>query len=91
MQEAHYEQEADPEEANYKNYDEGYGMSNKYNKDREYLYDDNFSHIIGNTMQTKYNNLDHSAQSNSGDELIETRSRQLATAKILVNIHERDP
>jgi hypothetical protein len=66
-------------------------MSNKYNNDRDYLYDDNFSQIIGNTMQTKYNNLDHSARSSSGDELIEIRSRQLATAKILVGIHERDP
>jgi len=66
-------------------------MSNKYNNDRDYLYDDNFSFIIGNKMQSKFNNLDHAAPGKSGDDLIKVRSSQLAAAKILVNIHERDP
>lgn len=66
-------------------------MSNKYNNDRDYLYDDNFSFIIGNKMQSKFNHLDHVAPSKTADDLIKVRSTQLATAKILVNIHERDP
>lgn len=59
---------------------------------REYLYDDDFTFKLGGGIFQKYENLNKQCQNEkiAPEALLKMRMSQLAMAKIIVNIHERN-
>jgi len=59
---------------------------------RDYLYDDDFTFKLGGGIYQKFDNLDKECQSAkiNPEALVRNRINQLAMAKIIVNIHERN-